>query len=206
MMTSIKNIIFDLGGVVIDLDRARCVDSFTKIGFPEADSLIDMYHPADFFQSLERGEITVEELCDIIRHKAGDEKIQSEQICEAYSSFLVGIPQFKLRLIAALKAKGYKIYALSNINAVVMPRVREFFATDGRAMEDYFDKMYLSYEMGVLKPEPKIYEMLITDSGVVPSETLFIDDSTANIEAAREFGLNVYLAAAHEDYSHLFEL
>lgn len=205
MLSSIKNIIFDLGGVVIDLDRQRCVDSFTRIGFPQADDLIDFYHPADFFQRLERGEISIPELCDIIRSQASSTDISDEDICQAYSDFLVGIPLFKLRLIESLRERGFKLYALSNINDIVMPKVRELFAADGRAMEDYFDKLYLSFEMGVLKPDPEIYQKLIEDSGIDPSQTLFIDDSERNVAVGKEFGLNVYLAEAHEDYSHLFE-
>lgn len=204
MLSSIKNIIFDLGGVVVDLDRARCVESFTRIGFPEADKLIDCYHPVEFFNQLERGAITVEELCDIIRSIAGRE-MSNEAICEAYSDFLVEIPLYKLRLIDSLRKRGYKLYALSNINLAVMAKVRRLFAIDGKSMEEYFDHLYLSFVMGCLKPEPEIFEALISHSGINPAETLFIDDSDRNIMKGSEFGLQVYLASAHEDYSHLFE-
>ncbi|MFI3333135.1 MAG: HAD family phosphatase [Rikenellaceae bacterium] len=205
MMSSIKNIIFDLGGVVIDLDRERCVESFTKIGFPEADTLIDFYHPAEFFNRLERGEINTAEVCDIIRSSYPC-KASNEEISQAYSDFLAGIPLFKLRMIESLRSRGFKIYALSNINEIVMPKVRQLFEADGKTMDDYFDKLYLSFEMKSLKPDAAIFEMLIEDSGIVPSETLYIDDSERNIEAGRAFGLQLYLASAHEDYSHLFEV
>ncbi len=204
MLTTIKNIIFDLGGVVIDLDRQRCVDSFTRIGFPQADKLIDSYHPVDFFNSLERGTLSVEEVCDKIREIAGA-PISNEAICEAYCDFLVDIPLYKLRLIESLKERGFRLYVLSNTNPIVITKVRELFAQDGKKMEDYFDKMYLSYQMNCLKPEAEIYEKLIADSGIIPAESLFIDDSARNIEEGQKFGLQVYLAGAHEDYSHLFE-
>ncbi|MFI3324020.1 MAG: HAD family phosphatase [Rikenellaceae bacterium] len=206
MLTSIKNIIFDLGGVVIDLDRERCVDSFTRIGFPEANTLIDSYHPVEFFNSLERGTLSVEEVCDKIREIAG-KPITNSQICEAYSDFLVEIPVYKLRMIEALRQRGFKLMILSNTNPIVFAKVLELFAADGKKMEDYFDaeNMYLSYQMGCLKPEDEIYEKLLADSGVVPAETLFIDDSDRNIEVGAAHGLQVYLAAAHEDFSHIFE-
>lgn len=204
MTKSIKNIIFDLGGVVIDLDRQRCVDSFTAIGFPDADNLIDFYHPADFFNKLERGLIGVEEVCDIIRQKAQKE-ISNEDICRAYSDFLVEIPIYKLRMIESLRKRGFKIYALSNINPIVMPKTRKLFEADGKTMEDYFDKPYLSFEMKCLKPEPEIFEMLISDSGIDPAQTLFIDDSERNIMVGKEFGLQCYHASTNEDYSHIFE-
>ncbi|MFI3264661.1 MAG: HAD family phosphatase [Rikenellaceae bacterium] len=204
MLSSIKNIIFDLGGVVIDLDRQRCVDSFTRIGFPEADKLVDCYHPADFFNKLERGQLSEDEVFDIIREKAQKE-IHNEDIRKAYGDILIEIPLYKLRLIESLKNQGYKIYALSNINPIVISKVRDLFSIDGKKMEDYFDKLYLSYEVKSLKPDPEIFEILISDSGVKPEETLFIDDSEHNISAGQKFGLQVYLASAFEDYSHLFE-
>ncbi len=204
MLSTIKNIIFDLGGVVVDLDRQRCVDSFTAIGFPQADQLIDCYHPADFFNKLERGEITIDQMCDIVREKAQKE-ISNEAICGAYSDFLVEIPIYKLRLIESLRRRGFKVYALSNINPAVMPKMRELFAADGKSMEDYFDKLYLSFEMNSLKPDPEIFEMLISDSGINPEESLYLDDSERNVVAGKEFGLQVYFTEAFEDYSHLFE-
>ncbi|MFI3286706.1 MAG: HAD family phosphatase [Rikenellaceae bacterium] len=204
MLSSIKNIIFDIGGVLIDLDRERCVDSFTRAGFPEADNLIDFYHPAEFFQRLERGEIDADELCDIIRANysfCG----ANEQICEAYCDFLDQIPLFKLKMLESLKARGFRLYALSNVNAIVMPKVRKLFEADGKSIDEYFEKTYLSFEMGCLKPDDIIYQKLIDDSGIVPSETLFIDDSQHNIDAGAKFGLQLYLAKAHEDYCHIFE-
>ncbi len=205
MLSSIKNIIFDLGGVVIDLDRQCCVDSFTRIGFPQADNLISCYHPAEFFNQLERGQISLEEWCEIIRSQSDNKEMTNESICAAYGDILVEIPIYKLRLIESLRKRGFKVYALSNINPAVMGKIKKMFAADGKEMEEYFDKMYLSYEMKSLKPDPEIFEMLIKDSGIVPEETLYIDDSEHNIVAGKEFGLQVYLAEAFEDYSHLFE-
>ncbi len=200
MLSNIKSVIFDIGGVLIDLDRDRCVDSFTRIGFPQAAELIDFYHPADFFNKLERGEMSAEEVCDKIRSLAGKE-ISNEAIAEAYSDFLVEIPLYKLRFIDTLRERGMKIYALSNINPLVMPKVRALFEADGKRMEDYFDYAYLSYEMKSLKPDPEIFEMLLSHSGVNPAESLYIDDSQKNIEAGAPFGFQLYLAEAHEDYT-----
>ncbi|MFI3320465.1 MAG: HAD family phosphatase [Rikenellaceae bacterium] len=204
MLKGIKNIIFDLGGVLVDLDRDRCVRSFTEIGFAQAEKLIDFYYPAAFFNDLERGAIGVEEVCDIIREQAGV-YISNEDICMAYSNFLVGIPVEKLRLIKSLRDRGYRIYALSNINPIVMPKVYEFFKSDGLSVEDYFDKMYLSYEMKCVKPHREIFDKLILDSGVDVKETLFLDDGLKNVEMGREVGFAVYMPEARESFSHLFD-
>lgn len=204
MLKSIKSIIFDLGGVMVDLDKEKCIQSFTEIGFAEAANLIDFYHPADFFNRLERGEIDTNQLCDIIREKANC-YISNEDICRAYSDFLVGIPIHKLKLLEKLREKGYKIYALSNINEIVMPKVYQFFEADGKNCDFYFDKMYLSFEMRSLKPDREIFEKLIADSGVIPSETLFIDDGERNVLMGNEMGFNTYMPAARENFDHIFE-
>lgn len=205
MLKEIKNIIFDIGGVLVDLDKDRCVEEFTKIGFPQAAELIDFYHPAEFFNKLERGEISVNECCDIIRQMAGNDAITNELISGAYSAFLLGIPLSKLRLIRSLREAGFNIYALSNINALVIERIYEFFEMDGFDKDYYFDKMFLSFEMNSLKPDREIFDMVIEQSGVVPSQTLFIDDSLHNVNMGREVGFEIYMPQPREDFSHLFD-
>ncbi len=206
MLKGVKNIIFDIGGVLVDLDKDRCVEEFTRVGFPQAAELIDFYHPAEFFNKLERGAISAHECCDIIREMAQNPSITDEDIKMAYSAFLGGIPLKKLRLIRSLREAGYKIYALSNINDLVISRIYEFFESDGFDKDYYFDKMYLSFEMKALKPDREIFDMLIADSGILPSETLFIDDSQHNVNMGREVGFNIYMPEPREDFAHLFEL
>lgn len=203
MLSNIKSIIFDIGGVLVDLNFDRCIDSFNAIGFKDAKDMVSCYHPAAFFGEMERGEITTDQFLNEIR-KASGQELSNDAIRSAYGSLLSGIPIDKLRLIKSLRDRGYKIYALSNISELLMVPISKYFEADSLTMDDYFDKMYLSYQMGVMKPNPKIYEMLIADSGITPSQTLFIDDGEKNIAAAREFGLQVYLAEAGEDFSHLF--
>lgn len=203
MLSKIKNVIFDIGGVLVDLDMERCLDAFNAIGFADAKDMVSCYHPMAFFGAMERGEITTNEFCDEIRRTSGAD-LSNDQICSAYRELLVGIPIEKLRLMKSLRDRGIKVYALSNISELLMKRVFEFLESDSLSANDYFDEMFLSYKMGVMKPNSKIFEMLIEKSGVDPSETLFIDDGEKNIEAAREFGLQVYLAEAKEDFIHLF--
>ncbi|MFR9588100.1 MAG: HAD family phosphatase [Rikenellaceae bacterium] len=202
--SKINTIIFDIGGVLVDLDYPACMDAFKAIGFHGADKLISCYHPSGIVGELERGEISKEQLCDKMREMAGVD-MTNEQITEAYGALVVGIPVEKLRLMAKLKSAGYRILALSNINEMVLPRVLSFFEADGKCAADYFDEMYLSFQMGSMKPERKIYELLISDSGIEPNEAFFIDDSEKNIEVGRDFGLNVYLAEAKEDLNPIFE-
>ncbi len=204
MLSKIKNIVFDIGGVLVDLDLPRCLNAFGEIGFEGAKDLVSCYHPQDFFGALERGEITIHEFCSRIREISGGD-FTDDEICGAYTSLLVAIPIAKLRLMESLRKRGFRVYALSNMSPVMMKRVRELFEADGHVMEDYFDDMFISCEMGVMKPDPQIYDMLLGKTGAVPSETLFIDDGERNIAAGREKGLMVYLAKERENFAHLFE-
>lgn len=205
VMDSIKNIIFDLGGVMLDLDIDRCIESFTRIGCGEIAKHLGVCHSSDIFMKLERGELNTAQLCDGIR-EISQSNATNEEICAAYNDFLIGIPLHKLRLLDKFREQGYNIYALSNINEIVMGRVREFFAADGKSMDEYFDKAYLSFEVGALKPNRDIFEMMIADSGIIPEESLFIDDSQHNVMVGSEFGLQVYMPAARENFDHIFEL
>ena len=168
MLQGIENIVFDLGGVMIDLDRARCVEEFHKIGFTEIDDLIDSYHPKGFLGRLERGDVTNDDFYDYVRRSAGRD-IADDEIRRAFPSFLAGIPRYKLQMVRTQRERGFRTYALSNINDVVFPFVRDvLFTQEGLQLDDYFEKAYLSYEMHELKPSPEIYRKMIEKSGMRP--------------------------------------
>lgn len=205
-MTAIRNIVFDLGGVLVDLDMQSCIDAFNRLEMPQIAELINPYYPAEIFAQLERGDLTPHETCEEMRRMTGRTEVTDAQIADAYGHFLVGIPIAKLRLIEALRTKGLRTYILSNNNALVMPRIREeLFTADGRTMNDYFDKIYLSYELHELKPSPAIFQKMIADSGMLPEESLFIDDGKKNVDTALELGFGVYMPSPHEDFRHLFD-
>ncbi|WP_418670012.1 HAD-IA family hydrolase, partial [Alistipes finegoldii] len=104
-----------------------------------------------------------------------------------------------------LRAAGVRTYVLSNNNPAAMVAIRGAFTADGHTMDDYFDKIYLSYELHELKPSEAIFRKVIADSGVIPAETLFIDDGRKNVDAAQALGFAVYMPAPGEDFGHLFE-
>lgn len=109
----IKNLIIDFGGVLIDLDRQRCLENFRKLGLPDVEVMLDLYHQQDFFQKYEKGLITSAEFREVIRGKIG-KPVTDAQIDDAWNSFLVSIPTFKLDLLLELRKK-YVVYLLSNI-------------------------------------------------------------------------------------------
>lgn len=205
MMENIRNVVFDLGGVLVDLDIERCKAAFVRLGMSRVADLIDPYHPAAMIGRLEKGEIDFHEACDEMRRLTGRSEVTDEEIADAYGAFLTGVPVAKLRLIDGLRSRGMRTYVLSNNNPTSMRFIRRMFSADGRTMEEYFDAIYLSYEMHLLKPSEEIFRRMIALSGMQPEETLFIDDSERNVNAARALGFAVYRPAPDEDFSHLFE-
>lgn len=204
-MNKIKNVVFDLGGVLVDLDIDRCIAAFRSLGMDAVAELINPYYPAEMIGRLEHGEISFHEACDQMRLLAGTPQITDEQIAWAYGEFLVGIPVGKLRQIDALRSWGIRTYVLSNNNPASMEYIRRMFRGDGKTMNDYFDAVYLSYELHELKPSEAIFRKMISASGLRPEETLFIDDGQKNVDAARTLGFAVYMPAPEEDFGHILE-
>lgn len=200
----IKNLVFDAGGVLIDLDRSAVIREFTAIGYPQADALIDPYKQSGIFLQLEAGEITPQDLYDYIRNQTGL-PIEPKQIDNALYKFLTCVDNYKLSLLLELRKK-YNVYMLSNTNAIMMPYAHDtFFTQQGLTAEDYFDHMYVSYEMGCVKPYPEIFQKMFADSGMIPSESLMIDDSAANIKTAGELGMQTLHVTQGDDLRELLK-
>ncbi|TWV14034.1 HAD family phosphatase [Bacteroidaceae bacterium HV4-6-C5C] len=203
-MNKIKNLIIDFGGVLIDLDRQKCVDNFAKLGLYEVKAMLDVYHQHGFFLQHEKGLITSADFRDGIR-KSADLDVSDEQIDAAWNSFLVGIPNNKLELLLALR-KNYNLYLLSNTNAIHWKwSCENAFLYDGYRVEDFFDKIYLSFELKMAKPDLDIFQYVLDDIKIDSSETLFIDDSADNCRVANTLGISTYAPLACEDWSHLFD-
>lgn len=203
-MKKIKTIVFDLGGVLIDYDRDACVDKFLKLGFPNAYELIGPYSTAGCLLKLESGLIDRNEFYNELRQSA-PHPITIEQIDEAMYSFMLDIPEYKLDMLTDLRKQGYKLFMLSNTNPILMSLIKEQrFTIQGKTIDDYFDRLFLSYEMKAVKPHPEIFLQMISESGIHPEESLFIDDSAANIATGKGLGFETYLAAPHEDFRSIF--
>jgi len=202
---NITTLIFDLGGVICDLDIDRCILNFKQLGLENFEHYLNNFGQSGFFMQLEKGLITAAEFRNDVR-KLTSKPLTDTQINEAWNSFLVGIPTKKLDLIIELRKK-FRVVLLSNTNIIHFPdTVARFFNYNGMSTSDYFDKCYLSYEMKMAKPDEKIFNALLEAEQVSANECLFLDDGQKNIEQAAKLGIQTYLVKAGEDLSWLVDI
>jgi putative hydrolase of the HAD superfamily len=185
---AIKNVVFDLGGVIIDLDTQRAFRRFEEIGIGNARELLDPYEQKGIFLELENGTIDAESFRRKLSDYVGRE-LTGEDITYAWMGFMADVPQYKLDYLAELRKK-YKVYILSNTNPVVMSWLKSgVFSPAGKPLAVYCDKVYTSFEIGLTKPDPRIFEFMLADAGITPAETLFVDDGERNIKTALSLGM-----------------
>lgn len=188
--TMIKAIVFDMGGVLIDLDMERCRNAFIgQLGYEAIDSLLDASHQKGFYSDLEEGKISEDEFRRQILAGSRPGALPQD-VDHAMWALLVGMEPYKADLLRKL-SESYDLYLLSNNNGISMVRCREIFSTAGVPMDSIFRRLFLSYQMRMLKPSGEIFGKMISEVGLEPSEMLFIDDSQANADAAAAAGLNV---------------
>ena len=190
------NLLFDYGGVLVDLDKQRCIRAFEALGF-DIRPYLGTYAQAGFFSELERGAISVEGFCDKIREAAGNESLSDTDICNAWKDYLTGVPAERLEMLLKI-ARHYPVYLLSNTNTIHWKMAEEdYFNFQGHTVDDFFRKKFLSFEIGAEKPSEEIYQAVIDGIGCEPSDILFFDDSDVNCDAARKMGLQARVAPAN---------
>lgn len=193
-------LLFDFGCVIVNLDKQRCVNALYKVGCGAIAGYVDEHRSEDLFHEIELGGST-ETFCDEARRQSSftDETGEfhpcttpDEDIIWAWNELLTGIDVEKLRLIKHLRDNlGYKTAILSNTNWMHWDKsVKDFFGIDGYKVEDYFDHVFLSCELGMVKPDPRIYQHVIDTTGVKADNIIFFDDSARNCEGARQCGIN----------------
>jgi len=203
-MNTIKNLLFDLGGVIMDIKRECCVDALTKLGVENADEMLGLYVQSGDFLRLENGSISAEEFRNSLRSQIKDgREVSDREIDEALNAFLLGIP---LRRLVALRElhKRYKIYLLSNTNPIMYySEIARQFMQEGKTIDDYFDGQVVSFLAGSNKPDRKIFEYAIDHLGITPEETLFIDDSQHNLDAASALGFATALVPPGREFEDI---
>lgn len=184
----IKAIIFDMGGVLVDLDIEDCKKVFKEtLGYNDIDQIIDACHQKGIYGDLEEGTLSAEEFRSIVL--AGSRPGSTpEMVDEAMSHILVGIQPYKVQMLKKL-AQEYDLYMLSNNNAICLPYSRAMFAEAGIPLEDIFKKCFFSFEMKALKPSAAFYKAVVEQIGLPAEEMFFIDDSQRNVDGSIAAGL-----------------
>ena len=195
----IKDIVFDFGGVLTTIDTERALQRFRDLGVEEPEQYINSYCQKGPFFELENGDIDADEFCRRLGQICNRE-ITFEQAKEAWLGFLVEIHTTLLEHLQTLR-DSYRLSVLSNTNPFIQSwALTKDFTPVGKSLADYFDMLFFSYRMHCSKPSREIYCKMLADGGMRAEETLFVDDSTKNIEAAREVGIRTLLVENGEDW------
>ncbi|MDE6050006.1 MAG: HAD family phosphatase [Paramuribaculum sp.] len=200
----IKNLLFDLGGVIMDIDRNHCVEAFKKLGMKNPDSFLGEYSQTGPFGDLESGKITVDEFHNALRPFL-PASVTDEQMDAAFSDFLLGIPESRLNALKELRKK-YKVYILSNTNPIMWHnRIATEFTKQGGDISTYIDGAVTSFEEKTMKPDDGIFIAACKKLNIKPEETVFLDDSLANTQAAAALGFDTIHVAPGTEFTDLLK-
>lgn len=185
-MSKLRNIIFDLGGVLLNIDYQATASAFHKLGVPDFNIWFSQYHANELFSGLETGiqeeEAFVKQIQSLLPNP-----VSATAILEAWNAMLLDFRSSSIAYLPQL-AKTHRLFLLSNTNEI---HLRAFLAKyeavfEGRKLDDLFEAAYYSHRIGFRKPTPESYQFVLNTHRLQPQETLFIDDSLPNIEAAKK--------------------
>ncbi|MGC4036122.1 MAG: HAD family phosphatase [Chitinophagaceae bacterium] len=190
-MQNIKNIIFDLGGVILNIDFKKTEEAFRKLGLDNFSDHISQHHITDFFRKYEMGLIDDDTFVADISKMIG-KPVTAEEIIAAWNALLLDFPPARIELLKKLHKK-YRTFLLSNTNSIHLKEFNQrLFKERGVYLEDIFEKTYYSHAVNLRKPDAAIFELVIKENNLVPEETLFIDDTASNFPEAEKMGIKVH--------------
>jgi putative hydrolase of the HAD superfamily len=188
-MQGIKNIIFDLGGVILNLDNQRTEDAFTSLGVKDFRSYFGHGHASSFFKEYEVGRLSNKQFVDSIRQLTGL-SVSDEAIVDSWNALLLDFPPERIQLLRQLR-KTYRLFLFSNTNALHLAALQQTYSETFGAgsLEDHFEKTYYSHLLGMRKPDRESFEYILQENQLNPGETMFVDDAIINVEGAERVGL-----------------
>lgn len=205
MSTKIKNIIFDLGGVILDIDENIVYKELEKMGV----NIAELAHSKDFIDIMSKfdtGIYTAPTFRRKMKALVGQDKMTDQRFDAIWNAMLLDIPRERIEAIEQVK-KHYKIFLMSNTNEIHYDLyVRDLQLRFGyNEFDALFNKSYFSFDIHLEKPDPRFFELILDHEGLVPEETLFIDDTETNIKAAQGLGIRTYHIRRDELVRNLFE-
>ncbi|HNQ12386.1 MAG TPA: HAD family phosphatase [Bacteroidia bacterium] len=201
---ALKNIIFDLGGVLLKIDYERTAAAFVHLGFYSFEQAYSQAKQNQLFDRFEKGEISTEEFCETIRILS-NKPLMNEEIKKAWNAMILEFPAARVDWLMAMK-KHYRLFLLSNTNRIHVDAFTQLLdANFGiNMLESVFEKVYLSCDIGMRKPDAEIFEFVLNENKLQKDETLFIDDSIQHINGAKAIGLNAVLLEKEKEVESLF--
>lgn len=203
VLDDLKNIIFDFGGVLFEIDYHLPVRAFRQLGFEDFDQLYTQAMQRPEFDLLETGKITNEAFLDFLGGYVNS--ATREEVLRAWNSILLQPLCDEIRFVGKVRDKGFRTFLLSNTNAIHVNVFEQMIrdAMPWQEFESAFEKVYYSNEIGIKKPYPETFLQVCKWNGLKPEETLFIDDSLQHVEGARQAGLSSYHLKNGEKISDL---
>lgn len=188
-MLGIKNIIFDLGGVIINLDNRRTEDAFTAMGVQRFSDYFASGHAASFFKEYEIGKISDQQFISSLRGLIGL-SVPDEALIKGWNALLLDFPPERLQLLKDLR-KTYRLFLFSNTNSLHLAALNEIYAKTNTTcrLDDHFERAYYSHTLGMRKPDTEAFQYILRENGLDGKETLFVDDAKVNVEGAEAAGL-----------------
>lgn len=201
----IEAVLFDLGGVLLNLDYHLTGQAFIDLGVTNFNELYTQFHATKLFEEFEKGQVTDRQFIDELK-KHAPVGTTDEQIERAWNAMLLDYPPGRIEFLKTVGAR-YKMYLLSNTNAIHYKAVRQIYTDTfgGGSLDDLFEKSYYSYTTGMRKPDADIFELVLRETGLSAGTTLFIDDTPANIFTAESLGIRSLLLSKPHTAEELFE-
>lgn len=190
----------------MDIRRENCIAAFRKLGMEHPEYFLGEYVQSGPFMGIENGSMSPSEFRNEMRKQVGAD-VTDEDIDAAFEQFLIGIPLHRLEELRNLRKRGYKVCLLSNTNPIMWQGKisREFRKEGETGPEAYFDGIVKSYEEKVMKPDAEIFISAERKCGIKPEETIFLDDSQANLDAASRLGFHTLLVKPGQEFNSLLE-
>lgn len=189
---AIKNIIFDLGGVILNIDYRLTLRAFQQLGATHFTEDFTKNPQHTFFIDFEIGKITSAQFRYQLRHFLRL-TLTDQQLDDAWCALLLDIPNERLQVLRQLRQQ-YRTFLYSNTNAIHLQRILKICVRDHQlhSLDDFFEKQYYSHLLGIRKPDVAGYLAILKENNLLPGETLFIDDLYANIAGAQQAGLRAF--------------
>ncbi len=202
----IKAVVFDFGNVIINIDLEKTYQAFSDLTFKPASKIKALFTENQIFRKYEIGFFEEEEFRDVIRQTLGY-PLNDDEIDNAWNALLLDAPEKRIRYLEDLRLK-VPIYLLSNTNDTHIKASTRYFREKHNYSNFFriFNRVFLSFEIKLYKPEFEIYHYLISELNLEPHQILFLDDNQDNIDAAKECGINAIKINPPEDFMPILDL